>query len=144
MQLAFYKGRWTLNTVLDDPLNYLAHLGICTFTWSKYSHVELVIDGVCWSSKARENGVRGKKLVLASSEWDVYEVKDECDQAAALKWFQDHNGLPYDWVGCVRFLLPFVKQRPNEYFCSEAVAAALGDDNPSKERPKDLFKYVKT
>lgn len=52
VQIAFYRGpprRW---------LHKLSHWLICLFTLSRYSHCELVIDGVCWSSSARDGGVR--------------------------------------------------------------------------------------
>lgn len=59
MQLALYKapGAWY------DKLVRVA-----------YSHCELVIDGVCYSSSPRDNGVRSKAIDLHSGSWDLIEV----------------------------------------------------------------------
>lgn len=144
MQIAFYKGDWSLGSLLDDPSKYIAEAAICIGTLSKYSHAELVIDGVCWSSSVRDGGVRQKQIDLDSGHWDVYEVLDVFDEAQALEWFKAHEGNPYDWMGIVRFVLPFVKQRPDQFFCSEAVATALGYADASKMTPKDLLQFVNT
>lgn len=133
MKIALYKGPAT------GFWNTLGHWLVCIGTWSLYSHVELVIDGVCWSSTARDGGVRGKVIDLTSGKWDVIDVTG--DQAKALAWFQAHAGQHYDWWGIVRFVLPLVKQRPGEFFCSESVAAALGLDHPEDTTPQDLFKH---
>ena len=31
----------------------------------------------------------------------------------------------YDWWGVIRFVIPFVKQDPSKWFCSELIAAGL-------------------
>ena len=36
---------------------------------------------------------------------------------------KDHAG--YDWAGVLRFVFKFLKQHPRDWFCSEAVVAAL-------------------
>jgi hypothetical protein len=142
MQIAFYKGSWALRDIVGDPCKFLGHVAVCIGTLSNYSHAELVIDGVCWSSSARDKGVRDTRINLNSGHWDVFDVVLGCDEAQALKWFQEHKGLKYDWLGIIRFVLPFVKQKDNQWFCSEAVAAALGEANPYKLSPKKLLKFV--
>jgi uncharacterized protein YycO len=147
MQIAFYKGEQTLSgmfqDLLKDPGIFVAHVAICIRTLSKYSHAELVIDGKCWSSSERDNGVRGKVINLDSGHWDVYPVAWQFDDPdKALTWFLDHDGAHYDWLGILRFVLPFVKQKDNEYFCSEAIAAALGVTDTYKLTPKDLLRFV--
>jgi hypothetical protein len=140
MQIALYKKGQNL---FRDPGKFLAHVAICIRTLSKYSHCELVIDGVCWSSSARDGGVRAKEIDLTTGHWDVFYVADDLnDKAAALAWFLEHEGDRYDWLGIVRFVLPFVKQSPGKQFCSEAVDAALGGQNSYKVSPKDLLKYT--
>ncbi len=144
MQIAFYKGSKSL---WKDPGKLAAHLLICVRTLSKYSHAELVIDRVCFSSSARDKGIRGKVIDLHDGHWDVFDVRDDLDgpgaARAAFRWFADHAGTEYDWHGIYRFALPFVKQKANRWFCSEAVAAALGHPTPEKFSPADLLSLVK-
>jgi hypothetical protein len=119
LQLAFYKGPAT------DTWHQLAHRVICWVTGSPYSHVELVIDGACCSASPRDGGVRGKRIDLASGKWDVINVPGH-SEARAWDWFCRHNGHAYDYAGVLRFVLPLLPSRRNQWFCSEAVAAALG------------------
>lgn len=134
MRLAFYRGP------ADDWLHTLGHWLVCLFTFSRYSHVELVTsDGWCWSSSYRDGGVRRKRIDLTSGKWDVVDIGG--DEPKAVAWFFAHNGQHYDWLGIVRFVLPFAKQRPGEYFCSEAVATALGLPEPDRMTPEDLFEH---
>lgn len=141
MQIAFYKGSWSL---WKDPGKLIGHLAVCIRTLSKYSHAELVIDRVCYTSSVRDGGVRAKVIDLTDGHWDVREVSEVWDnKEVALQWFKEHDGLPYDWWGIVRFVLPFVKQKDGEWFCSEAVAAALGHPHPEEFAPSDLKLFTK-
>lgn len=126
MQLAFYKA----SGGLADKLVRLV-------TRSPYSHVELVIGGVCYSSSIQDGGVRSKHINIGSGNWDVLEIAG--DEAKAAQWFVDHHGQDYDWLGVFRFVLPFLKHRTGKWFCSEACAAALGLENAHKYSPQDLF-----
>lgn len=130
MQLAFYKGP------APELVHQISHLGTCLFTRSKYSHVELVIDGVCWSASSRDNGVRSKVIDFNSGKWDVITIAG--DQAYAMEWFKEHRGEKYDWAGIFRFLIKFLPHRKDEWFCSEAVAAALCFSSPENFSPAML------
>lgn len=136
MQLYLYKG----------PASYkwqqLSHRLICWFTGSTYSHVELTIDGTSYSASARDGGVRGKRIDLSTGRWDVFDV--DGDEVAALRWFESHYGQRYDYAGVARFVLPFLPQRSGEWFCSEAVAAALGLPDPSRFAPGDMVSMVES
>lgn len=136
IQIAFYKGPAT------DWLHKLTHWGICLVTLSKYSHCELVIHGTCVSSSARDGGVRAKQIELTSGKWTVLEIADPTGdfERQAWDWFATHAGQRYDWVGIARFLLPFLPHRRDQWFCSEACAAALGLVNPSDWTPAKLAK----
>ena len=131
MQIAFYKGP------AKGLTNKLGRLLVCLGTLSRYSHCELVIQGVCYSASARDGGVRGKVIDLASGHWDVVDVPG--DEAAALAWFRQHEGERYDWMGVLRFVAPFLRQRPGKWFCSEAVAEALGVADSAGVTPGDLW-----
>ena len=60
-------------------------------------------------------------------------------QEPALAWFRAHMGERYDWMGVLRFALPFLRQRPGKWFCSEAVAEALGVADSAGVSPGDLW-----
>ena len=131
-QLAFYKGPPT------DFIHKVSHHATCVWERSRYSHVELVIDGVCYSSSGRDHGVRKKviKNLNTSGRWDVFDVL--IDKEFALQFFKTQEGAGYDYLGVARFVLPFIPESQTRWYCSELVAAMMGatDDNLS---PEDLF-----
>lgn len=149
MQIALYKGRRSQNSSakLFDWL-------ICWWTRGPYSHAELVLippgdlvlvppgdpahNSYCASSSIRDGGVRFKLMRLSSEKWRVIGVpaKPEALFAAAM-WFEQHYAAKYDWLGILGFVVHKRWGRGNKWFCSEAVAAALGlaDTNVS---PNDL------
>jgi hypothetical protein len=133
MQLAMYKGPasgWKLQ---------LAHRLICSATKSIYSHCEILIDGVGYTSSNRDGGVRAKPLDLTSQHWDLYALKG--DEAAVLHWFAAHKGEAYDQLGELRFAFGFLAQDPAKWFCSEACGAALGLPQSWKFHPQGLLDY---
>lgn len=133
MYLALYKGPPT------EAGHFFAHIATCIVTLSRYSHVELVIGGMCYSSSARDGGVRAKRIDLASGRWDVISISG--DEARALAWFRAHEGNGYDWTGAARFLLPILVQRGHKWFCSEAVAAMLHMSDPHQWTPGSLARF---
>lgn len=127
LQLALYKGP------PSDLLHTIGHTATKLWTWSRYSHAELVINGVCWSSSSRDSGVRRKTIDLASGRWDVCKLTDsQIVLNKALKWFLDHEGDSYDYRNILRFVLPVVGHDKNKWVCYEACGAALGIKNPHK------------
>lgn len=134
-QLAFYKG-----PPRNDLLHTISHYAIRFWTWSKWSHAELVIDGVCYSSSARDGGVRSKVIDLTSGRWDVVDV--EIDKDHALAWFLTNNGDKYDWAGIWRFVIPFLPQGKRRWFCFEAIGSALGFAGAHKLTANDLYNWA--
>ena len=130
MNLALYKAPGTL----ADKL-------IRIFTGSPYSHVELVIGNESWSASAREGIVRPKIMWHDPEKWDVIEIKGA--EPYALHWFLQHAGQKYDWAGVFRFILPLLPNSRNRWFCSEAVAAALGLPEPELFTPGALADWYK-
>lgn len=125
LQLALYKG--PPSSLIHNISHYITRLG----TWSGYSHAELVIDGICYSSSARDGGVRSKLIDLSSGHWDVFNLTDNKQvKAKALAWFVEHHGNPYDYRNIVRYVLPFIGHNKNHWVCYEAVGAALGIKRP--------------
>lgn len=138
MKLALYRGP------ASDLAHRIAHWAVCAFTGSPYSHCELVIDGVCWTSSTRDGGVRGKAIDLYSGRWDVIDLGAGYDAGAARAWFRAREGQRYDWAGVFRFALPFLPQRSRQWFCSEACAAALGLPRPHTFTPASLAAHLST
>jgi hypothetical protein len=134
LRLALYKGP------AAGLLQTIGHLVVCVFTRSRYSHVELVIEGVCWSSSFRDGGVRAKRIDLQSGHWDVLPIAG--DKQAALAWFRAHEGQGYDWAGVARFAFRWLPQGERQWFCSEACAAALGHTQPEAYAPSDLHQLA--
>ena len=135
IQLAMYKGP------PSDFWHKVGHEGTKAFTGSKYSHCELVINGTCCSASARDGGVRFKQIDLTSGKWDVFDIQG--DEQKAWDWFCTHAGDEYDYAGVARFVVPFLPHRSNQWFCSEAVAAALGLDEPEQYTPHGLSEFAK-
>lgn len=133
VQLAFYRGPAT------KPWDRFRHWCVRAWTNSKWSHVELVIDGICHSSSPRDGGVRAKVIDLRSGKWDVIDI--QADTARALQWFKDHDGQDYDWAGIARFVLPLLPHNDDQWFCFESVSAALGLENPHKMTANKLYDH---
>jgi len=132
MQLAFYKGRGNFYDLL---------VRIATF--SKYSHCELVIDGVCWGASPRDNGVRSSWIDLQDGKWDLVQLPACYSKEKALQWFKQHEGLKYDLLGAIRSAVPFGLNQKDKWFCSEACAAALDIANPHRYTPAGLFELFR-
>lgn len=133
--LAFYKG-----PPHGDWWHTISHYAVRLWTWSKWSHVELVIDGVCYSASPRDGGVRSKVIDLKSGRWDVLPVEIDADQA--LRWFEGHDGDKYDWAGIWRFVIPLLPHSRRRWFCFESVGAALGLAGVHKLTANDLFAWA--
>jgi hypothetical protein len=130
MFLAFYKAR---GTWFDRLIRFV--------TRSPYSHVEVAItqqpDGrwLCGSSSVRDGGVRLKAIALSAENWDLRFVGGDANAVRA--WFEARAGERYDWLGVLRFVLPFVGQSSRRWFCSEACLAALGLPEPWRFAPAE-------
>lgn len=133
MHIAFYRGPPKI------ALHKFTHWLICLVTRSQYSHCELVIDGMCYTSSVNDGGVRAKYLNLESGHWDVLDVSG--DKAAAKAWFDARMGKAYDWVGVMRFLIPFMSKNADQWFCSEAVAESLGIPDAYTYTPEMLYQH---
>lgn len=103
-----------------------------------YSHVELIFsDGMSASSSFIDGGVRFKRIDFDPAKWEIVDVGG--DEAAARAWFDAHIGEAYDVAGNARFVFGFIPQNPRKWFCSEAVAAALGLRDSWRYGPCGLF-----
>ena len=131
MKVAFYKSKKRLFNRL-----------VSWWTNGPYSHVELVLETmvcgyVCASASNLDGGVRTKKMDLPKGTWDIIDVP--VDNLAAIAWFAEHEGQPYDLLGLFGFIGRRGTQDQGKWFCSEAVAAALGYTEPWRYDPNTLF-----
>ena len=140
--LALYKGPPT-----NDIVHVISHwvtcivLSIRDLKITKYSHSEIYIDGICYSSSVRDGGVRSKVIDLNSGKWDIVDLSSFIDTAYALEVFKTKEGNRYDWFGALGFGLPFLKQDPNKEFCFEICATMLNLPGPAKWTPARFIKH---
>ena len=133
MYLALYKGP------AKGFFDKLVHAVVRVATWSKYSHCELVINGVCYSSSFRDGGVRKKSIDLTSGKWDLISI-DINDEGRALRRFAEREGRKYDWIGAILSCTPWQRKESSKEFCSGANAHTLGFVHPHAWTPDDLAK----
>jgi hypothetical protein len=135
VQIAFYKGRVRLFNRL-----------VAWWTRGPYSHCELIAsytaDGtaVCWSASIADGGVRRKEIKLDPDHWDLLDVPaGNGALGGALAWFGNNAGSAYDVAGLLGFVWRASADNKLRWFCSEAVAAALGFGQAWRFSPNDLY-----
>lgn len=140
LRVAFYKEK---GKFIDKVIRWR--------TTSKYSHCEFILpDGRMFSADAWSGGVRFNQNYNLDN-WDIVEIPCEDYKIKELVgWCDYRNGSKYDWWGVVWFVLPFVKQEPSKWFCSELCAAGLKfigkipvKTKTSKLSPQGLFDLLK-
>ncbi|MFT4064262.1 hypothetical protein [Paraburkholderia sp.] len=141
MKIAFFKGTKTGLAALFD-------IGVHAWEQGNYAHVELILsDGRALSSTFLDGGVRfapaGTIGFDDTTQWDVIDLGDVFDEAAAIAWGTAHDGDKYDCWGDAHFVCGFIHEKPNEEFCSEAVGAALGFEEAWRLDPNALAVAVK-
>lgn len=144
MKIAFYKGT---HKGLYGIFNRLVRW----WTRGPYSHAELIFAEpqhskahLCFTSSFLDGGVRGKLIELDEAKWDVVELNSENFNAArAYAWFQINLGLKYDVMGIFGAVVRSVEDDRDKYFCSEAIAAALGLSEPWRYDPNTLYAALK-
>ena len=141
MQIALYRGP------ASDWQHKIAHWVTCAvltirrLRWCPYSHAELVIDGVCYSSSVRDDGVRSKVIDLNSGKWVLRDVVGSSKELALAR-FAKREGSGYDWPGALRWGIPFLRQRSKADYCFELVAHMLGLPDPSSWSPMELIDWA--
>lgn len=137
MLIAFYKGT-------RPGLAGLYSRAVRWWTKGKYSHVEVIFtDGLAASASFLDGGVRFKAIKFDDGKWDFVNVPDRLEPAAR-KWFKRHSGQGYDVLGNVHFIISLVSGEKRKWFCSEAVAAALGFIEPWRFEPNTLAAVLKS
>ena len=114
MEVWFYIGKGKL---FDRLIRW--------WTNSRYSHCELIIDGMANSADAWTNCVRA--ITVSGFNPDSWErVAVTGDKDIALEFVRMQLGKKYDWFGILGFIVPWKSGDKNKWYCSEFCAAALG------------------
>lgn len=99
------------------------------WTFSKYSHCEVIFsDGLAFSSHVADGGTRFINLSYPSpAKWDIIEIPTTVEEEIAIKAFCYRElNCKYDWLGIfLSQVLPFRREHPDRWFCSELCAAIL-------------------
>lgn len=145
VQVAFYKG----TSVFDNIIKF--------WTKSKYSHVELIIDGIWVTSSPGEGGVvkRYPSTIpdFNINDYDIYTLDCKYYNEDILhKYIYLQLNCKYDWKGIIFsqfFTLGY--NESNKWFCSELVTKLLQilliedilDLQPNKVSPGKLYNCLK-
>ena len=147
MKIAFYIGKGKY----QDKF-------VRAWTKSKFSHCELIINDISYSSSPRDGGTRKKQIDYDSQNWLIFNLKDTFDINVALRFLNEKLGKKYDNLGIIfSQVFNLDKQDKNKYFCSELIAECLkrsyknseiekyffSTENFSYYSPERLFQYLK-
>jgi len=111
------------------------------WTGSPYSHCELVVDGMCYSSSAMDGGVRCKEIHLDTEKWDVIDLP-WADGAQIVAYFRETDHHRYGWLGLVTSqLFNLNRETDGAQICSQWCGAALGLPAPSSLSPRTLGEW---
>lgn len=137
MQAAFYKAtRPGLQGIYSRAVRWIDR--------GPYSHAELVFsDGLSASASWMDGGVRFKRIDYNPAHWDLIDLPQSLEPYARA-WFERNAGAPYDLMGNVRFVLPWLADSERGWFCSEALAAALGWAEPWRFGPNGLSALLRS
>lgn len=121
MKIAFYKGFHSKNIV--DWI-------ICVFTFSKYSHDEIIYGNDSYSASNQDGGVRKKVIDYNKhpERWDIFDIKfTSNDTMSFLKFFKKTEHYSYDFLGILMFFLFSILNfnRKNRTYCSKWTMEAL-------------------
>jgi hypothetical protein len=131
LQAAFYKGT-------RSGLAGVYNRGVRLWTASEYSHCELsFVEGFSGSASYMDGGVRLKPIDYDLEKWDLLDLPESFAKPA-FEWFMRHRGEKYDLLGNLHFVVAPVMGGRDTWFCSEAIAAALGMSDPWRYDPATL------
>lgn len=103
-----------------------------------YSHCELVFsDGLSASASFIDGGVRFKAIDYDPAHWDFIELPFYLEPDAR-QWFAANEWAGYDLIGNLKFVMPLIPHSKSRWFCSEAIAEALGMADSWRYGPNGL------
>lgn len=116
---------------------------------SEFSHAELIIDNVCYSSSLRDGGVR-HKAINTGHKWRVIELGNIDNINLAYQFFESVKGCKYDLLSAMFNQSCGVKYNffKNRYYCTELIIAMLRACHYTQLETtthiNDLYAYLKT
>ncbi len=132
MRVAFYKA-------VHPDYTGIYSRGVQIWTKSIYSHCEIIFsDGQSASASFLDHGVRFKEITYDPAKWDFVDLPDSFE-ADARAWFVKHEHESYDLLGNLHFVISPIGDDKTKWFCSEAIAAALGLTDAWRFDPGDLY-----
>lgn len=135
-KIAFFKGKGK---------TWNSKLGGAIIRWwenGPYSHCELVFSDGVWAGAVAFNGVVLRPRSVDPADWDFIDLPAGKEEDAR-KWFKEHEGKSYDYIGLGRFVFDFFRASRDKWFCSRACADALGVIDGWREGPNSLYSTVK-
>jgi len=112
------------------------------WTNSIYSHCELVVDGVSYSSSAMDGGVRGKIIFMDPNKWDLIDLPWAVADGV-INYFKETDHHKYGWLGLITGqLFNLNRAKSDTQFCSQWCAGALGIPNATSYSPETLSTLV--
>jgi hypothetical protein len=109
----------------------------------KYSHCEIIFsDGLSASSSFADGGVRFKQIEYDPMKWNFIEL--DLNETKTRIWFENHQGCKYDIIGNVRFIIDFLPDAQDKWFCSESIAESLGIIESWRFSPNTLYSVLKS
>jgi hypothetical protein len=138
MKLASYKGTRRGYKGLFNRL-------IRWWTNSIYSHNELIFNnGISASSSGSDGGVRFKTIEYDLTKWNIFTLDIPVEQQdQAWRWFCEHKGQSYDYLGLLGFVWRRGTQDKKKWFCNESIGASLGLLNPDLFTPGQFHDVMK-
>lgn len=96
-------------------------------TWSKWSHVGIVIDDTTVIDSRPFHGVQERPLVDFLDKAAEYEFKQvEVESAAnGIAWARTQIGKPYDWGGVISFAAHRDWSEEDCWYCSELAEGTI-------------------
>ncbi len=143
MKIVFYENQY--GGFIDKAIRFK------TATWQQRingewkhlpSHVELLFDNSeMFSASQYENRVRFKMCNTKSPVWKMYDIKidNAKDYKVLYAFCVSQIGKKYDYFGILNFVIPFIHNNKNKWFCSEICTKALQVGNVI---PNDIKSYT--
>ena len=129
MKVIFYQhqyGNWVDKAIRFKTATWEQRL---SGEWKHLpSHVELLFDdGRMFSASQYENRVRFKTCNTESPVWKIYDIKidNPAGYELLIAFCKQQIGKKYDYLGILNFIVPFMHNNKNKWFCSELVCKAL-------------------
>lgn len=115
-------GKVWLRFITDPGISSWA---IRWFTWSEWSHVDLVLRDGRFLGARIDGGVRIRPHDYITPSVFRYAYVEVPDPRRIYGWATSQIGKPYDWRAIAGFLPRANWHNPHAWFCSELVAGAF-------------------